>query len=264
VAIKPDNWRHLYRLGHALWGEARLQAFERTLAVHPQFAYARFEMAMVHVARGHFDAAQRIVQEGVGEQDRQARTVDRFPAVGFHWLQGALRAASGDYTGAMLCFDREVEQADRRRLYRAEYAAAALIWRGYALLQLDRTREAMDMDAFSGALSYVEGHPRALLGQAAAGARLGRSDVASLRAEAASFIEGLRQPRRNAEWLWGRACLAAADDDAEEAVAALAELIDGHAASYVGWNVPIEPAFLSLHGQPGFTNLLGRLADRAK
>jgi DNA-binding winged helix-turn-helix (wHTH) protein/tetratricopeptide (TPR) repeat protein len=263
VAIKPDNWRHLYRLGHALWGEARLQAFERTLAIHPQFAYARFEMAMVHVARGHFDAAQRIVQEGVGEQDRQARTVDRFPAVGFHWLQGALRAASGDYTGAMLCFDREVEQADRRRLYRAEYAAAALIWRGHALLRLDRARDATD--AFSAALAYVAGHPRALLGLAVAGARLGRSDGASLRAQAAAFVEGLRVPHRDAEWLWGRACLAAAsDDDGEEAVAALTRLIDSLPASYVGWNVPIEPAFLTLHGQPGFTRLLERLADRAR
>ena len=64
VSLEPDNWRHQYRLGHALWGEARLRAFERALALYPQFAYARFEMAMVHVARGQFDAALDIVQRG--------------------------------------------------------------------------------------------------------------------------------------------------------------------------------------------------------
>src|SRR5262245_8810242 len=29
VAIEPDSWRHQYRLGHVLWGDARLRAFER-------------------------------------------------------------------------------------------------------------------------------------------------------------------------------------------------------------------------------------------
>ena len=47
VAIEPDNWRHQFRLGHALWGEARLDALRRALVVYPEFAYARFEMAMV-------------------------------------------------------------------------------------------------------------------------------------------------------------------------------------------------------------------------
>jgi tetratricopeptide (TPR) repeat protein len=142
VLLKPDNWRHQYRLGHALWGEARLRAFERMLTLHPQFAYARFEMAMVTWRAGTSMPALDLVHEGVGEQDRQARTVDRFPAVGFHWLLGALRGAAGDYAGAIPCFDREVEQADQRRLYRAEYGAAALVWRGHASLQMGHAAEA--------------------------------------------------------------------------------------------------------------------------
>jgi len=262
VALKPDNWRHHYRLGHALWGEARLRAFERMLALHPQFAYARFEMAMVHVARGQADAAMALIHEGAGAQDRQARTVDRFPAVGFHWLLGAIRGARGDYAGAIPCFDREVEQADSHRLYRAEYAAAALIWRGHASLQLGQPADAAD--AFAKALSYIEGHPRALLGLAAARGQLGASDNAALVAEAHAFVEGLRQPDRTAEWLWGSACLAAAGGDAPRAIAMLGDLLNGHPPSYVGWTIPIEPAFLALHGQPGFADLLDRLANRAK
>jgi DNA-binding winged helix-turn-helix (wHTH) protein/Tfp pilus assembly protein PilF len=262
VALKPDNWRHQYRLGHALWGEARLRAFERMLALHPQFAYARFEMAMVHVARGQADAAMALVHEGAGEQDRQARTVDRFPAVGFHWLLGAIRGARGDYAGAIPCFDREVEQADSHRLYRAEYAAAALIWRGHASMHLGQPADAAD--AFAKALTYIDDHPRALLGLAAARARTDGTDNTALVTEARAFIDGLRQPNRTAEWLWGSACLAAAEGDAPRAVAMLGDLLNNHPASYVGWTIPIEPAFLSLRGQPGFAGLLDRLADRAK
>ncbi len=262
VAIKPDNWRHQYRLGHALWGDARLRGFERMLAMHPQFAYARFEMAMVHVARGHFDEALAIVHEGVGEQDRQARSVDRFPAVGFHWLQGALQAARGDYAGAILAFDREVEQADQRRLYRAEYAADALVGRGYAALHLGQVDAAAD--AFAAASAYLDGYPRASLGLALARSRQGRTDGASLRADALAFVEGLRRPNRSAEWLWGVACLAAADGDARGAVAALNRLLDDLPPSYVAWHIPLEPAFRGLHGETGFAGLLQRLAERAK
>jgi DNA-binding winged helix-turn-helix (wHTH) protein/tetratricopeptide (TPR) repeat protein len=262
VALKPDNWRHQYRLGHALWGEARLRAFDRTLSLHPHFAYARLEMAMVHVARGHFDAALQIVHEGASLQDRQARTTDRFPAVGFHWLLGALRAAQGDDVSAIRECDLEVEQADERRLYCAEYAASALIGRGHASLRLGRPDEAAE--AFAAAGTYIEGHPRALLGLAAAKERQGRPNDGRLRAEALAFIDGLKRPDRSLEWLYGTACLAAADDDATAAIGALNHLLDSVSASYILWNLPLEPAFLSLHGQPGFTALLGRLADRAK
>ena len=263
VSLEPDSWRHRFRPGHAHWGEARLRALDRTLALYPQFAYARFEMAMTHVARGHFDAALHIVHEGAGEQDRQARTVDRFPAVGFHWLLGALHGARGDYDGAIVEFDRETERADQRRLYRAEYSAAALVWRGYALLQLGRLDDAAE--AFGGALRYVDGYPRALLGLSTVRAGQGRNaDAATARDEARRFVEGLRQADRTAEWLFGTACIAAAEDDHESTVRALGQLLDSLPPSAVAWTLPIEPAFLGLHGQTGFARLLDRLADRAK
>jgi DNA-binding winged helix-turn-helix (wHTH) protein len=50
VAREPSNWRHFFRLGHASWGDERLRAAHNTLTLYPDFAFAHFQMAMVHVA----------------------------------------------------------------------------------------------------------------------------------------------------------------------------------------------------------------------
>jgi tetratricopeptide (TPR) repeat protein len=259
VALEPESWRHQYRLGHALWGAPRLQAFARTLDLYPQFAYARFEMAMVHVARGNFDAASDIVQRGAGDQDRQAQSGDRFPAVGFHWLMGAMRAARGDWEGAIHSFDRELEHADSRRLYGSEYASAALVSRGHASLQLERPGEAAE--AFAAALEVLPGHPRALLGLALADARLEKPGACARRAEAA--VAELDTPDRQADFLYASACTAAAGNDAAGAASALTRLLDAVPASYVGWAIPIEPVFVGIRSDPAFRAVLTRLAQRA-
>ena len=263
VSLEPDNWRHHFRLGHAQWGEARLRALDHAIDLYPHFAYARLDMAMVHVARGHVDAAREVVQAGVAEQDRQSRAAERYPAVGFHYLLGALNAMAGHHEAALVEFDREVEQAHQRGLYRAEYAASSLVWRGHAALHLGRLDEAAD--AFRTALTFIEGYPRARLGLALVHDRLGRpADAAAARADAHAFVTGLRQTDRTAEWLYGSACLSAADGNAPAAAACLNQLLDGLPASAVGWQLPLDPVFLGLHGAPGFARLLDRLADRAK
>ena len=261
VAIEPDNWRHQYRLGHALWGAARLRAFERTLALYPEFAYARFEMAMVHVARGRFDAALDLVQRGAGDQDRQTRTLDRFPAVGFHWLLGAMRAAGGDLRGARAAFDRELEQADERRLYRTEYAAAALVSRGHVCLHVGEIDEAGQ--AFTAALKYLPRQPQALLGLATARRRAGHPDAITREGDARAAVSALNTAERAPEWHYATAAAAAASDDPAAASAALGRLLDIAPASYLGWTMPVDPVFLSLHGKPAFAAVLARLAERA-
>ena len=52
VALEPGNWRHLFRLGTAAWGEERLMSLDAVIAQYPQLAYAYLHAAMVHVARG--------------------------------------------------------------------------------------------------------------------------------------------------------------------------------------------------------------------
>jgi len=44
----------------------------------------------------------------------------------------------------------------------------------------------------------------------------------------------------------------------------LAQLLDATPPSYLAWTIPIEPLFLNLRGEPGFEQVLGRLAERAK
>ena len=260
VSLEPESWRHQYRLGHALWGEMRLRAFERALALYPQFAYARLEMAMVHIARGRFDAALGIVRQGAADQDRQVH--DRFPGVGFHWLLGALRASRGDAAGAIPSFDRELELADPRRLYRSEYAAASLVSRGHAHLTLGQAEDAAE--AFAAALTFIDRHPRALIGLATARQRLGKPDADRQFALADETIAQLRRPEREAEWLYATACAAAVRGQTRAAVTALERLLDEVPTSYVGWTVPIEPALASLHGDRSFSAVLDRLAERAR
>lgn len=262
VALEPDNWRHLYRLGHALWGDARLRAFERALALYPQFAYARFEMAMVLVARGDAGAAADIVQVGAGEQDRQTHMMDRFPVVGFHWLLGALRAARGDEDSAIAEFDREASRADRRVLYRPEYAAEALVAKGQALLRLDRETEAMG--AFQAALGQVEGYARALVGRAAVLERAAHPEAGSARQDVRDAIGRLERQNRTVEWLMVSACEAGLAGDGQSAAAHLDRLLDRLPPSAVAWTIPIEPCFVPIQDHPAFQRVLARLAERAK
>src|SRR5204863_424090 len=57
TALEPDNWRHQYRLAYGSWGEERLRAVDRTLALMPGFAPARMLACMIFVARGTVDRA---------------------------------------------------------------------------------------------------------------------------------------------------------------------------------------------------------------
>jgi tetratricopeptide (TPR) repeat protein len=238
-----------------------LRAFERALALYPQFAYARFEMAMVHVARGRFDVALDLVQRGAGDQDRQTRSLDRFPAVGFHWLLGAMRATGGDLAGARTAFDRELAQADERRLYRTEYAATALVSRGHLCLHLGEIAGAEE--AFVAALKYLPRQPQALIGLAASRTRAGRADAKARAGDARTAVAALNTPERTSEWLYATASAGAASGDVAAATAALGRLLDTATSSYLGWTIPVDPAFLSVRGEPAFAAVLARLAERA-
>jgi tetratricopeptide (TPR) repeat protein len=172
VTLEPESWRHQYRLGHAQWGSRRLEAFGRAVALYPQFSYAHFEATMVHVARGHLELALDAARQGAADQQGPAHAGRRFPAIGFHWLLGALASAQGRHADAMADFDRELAHTDPNRLYGPEYGALALICRGHAQLALGDADAALH--SFSESLTHVAGHPRACLGQALAFERLGR------------------------------------------------------------------------------------------
>jgi len=266
VHLAPDDWRQQFRLGHASWGHARLSALARALAFYPDFAYAQFERAMVLVARGEFGAAATIARDSVAAQDRDARSAHRFPAIGFHWLIGALAARDGRHDAAIEHFDREIALVDRRRLYGPEYGAAALVGRGHAELALDRVEPSLC--SFLDAERHVHGYAQALVGQLAALERLGRRADAALartRVERATAI--LRSTGRDAEAALVEASTAVIAGDeaaAESASALLHRWLDQAPVSLLGWRIPVEPGLAPLRGRPEFQRLLARLADRAR
>ncbi len=180
MALEPANWRHLFRLGHASWGDQRLRAAASTLAIYPDFAFAHFQMAMVHVARGHLSEAETVLRHGAAVQDRQLGRGGRYPALGLHWLLGLVRLAQGDIDEAIAELDREHTLAEPHRLYGREYAMHALHARGAALLRANRPDHAID--SFRCALELYPGHAPSHVGLALAfrAARSTRSADAAL------------------------------------------------------------------------------------
>jgi DNA-binding winged helix-turn-helix (wHTH) protein len=263
VALEPHSWRHQYRLGHATWGTERVHALERTLALYPQFAYAHLETAMLRVSQGDLEAAERVARAGVREQDRQTRSGNRFPAIGFHWLLGALEARAGRHDKAMAEFDLEVGQSDPRRLYAPEYAATALTARGHTELALDRPADALT--AFRAARAHVAEFVRAAVGEAAALAALGQHDAAKdMWRHVETGCHHLERTGRTPEALLVRACAAAMRGDASTAIASLERFLTVVPPSHVGWTVPIEPCLRGLGGDAGLQAVLKRLAERAQ
>ena len=57
VSIEPGYWGNQFRLAHAAWGEERLQTLARAVELYPDFPFAHFEAAMVHIARNALDRA---------------------------------------------------------------------------------------------------------------------------------------------------------------------------------------------------------------
>ena len=108
VTLEPGYWGHHFRVGHAAWGDERLRALSRVMDLYPDFPFAHFEVAMVHIARGSCGPRpSRSLREGAIVQDRQAHLRQRYPARGLHWLLGLVRLAQGDTTEAETEFEKE-------------------------------------------------------------------------------------------------------------------------------------------------------------
>jgi hypothetical protein len=114
VALQPEWWAHHFRLGHATWGASRLRALGQCLELYPEFAFAHYEMAMVHVARQAFDVAGNVLREGMAIQERVGTQERRFPANGLHWMLGAIALRQGDTAVAVAECDRELTSGARR------------------------------------------------------------------------------------------------------------------------------------------------------
>ena len=262
VVLEPGYWGNQFRLGHATWGEERLRALGRALALYPDFPFVHFEMAMVSIARGALDRAEHVLREGAVVQDRQAGRRQRFPASGLHWLLGMTRLARGDVREAALEFEREIA-AGERGIYAAEFMMNASDGLGFARLAAGRHDEAVAM--FQRALDRFPGHARSLLGVAAARRRQGRTADAERAAAAARLASAeLEKGGRPTEARLAEAFAHAVFDRPDEAVAALERLLAEADLPFAGWTIPVEPLLATLAGNPGFERVRSRLVERAR
>ncbi len=260
VALEPESWRHQYRLGHAQWGGARLRALERALALYPQFAFAAFETAMLYVARGDLAAAERIARRRLEDPGPSA---NRFPGVGFHWMLGALEAEGGRHESAVAAFEKEGSPISLRRLYGPEYAADAAAGRGFSLLALGATAEALG--AFRDAEAAIDRHARALIGQALSAARLGRKAEANrLWVRVETIPAELAATSRPHLGRLVQALVHAAHGRQADSVAALQALLDHLPPCYLGWTLPLEPLLADLRRGGALEPVLSRLGERAR
>jgi tetratricopeptide (TPR) repeat protein len=261
VAIEPGNWRHLFRLGHATWGDERLRAGAATLALYPDFAFAFFQSAMVHVARGRLNDAERILRHGAAVQDRQIDRGERYPALGLHWLLGLVRLREGDVDDALEEFAREDALAGAHRLYGREYAMHARLGRGCAQLRAARPSDAID--AFRNALALYPVQPQSEIGLARAFRALGRMEDARQALARADAAVVVLERTRPFEAAMVRAQLAGVAGRAGDAATALDHLLATAPPGFAGWTMPIEPHLSEIADSEALTKIAARLADRA-
>ncbi|MBA3641521.1 MAG: tetratricopeptide repeat protein, partial [Acidobacteria bacterium] len=262
VALEPGYWGHHFRVGHAAWGDERLRALSRVLDLYPDFPFAHFEVAMVHIARGHLDHAQSVLREGTIVQDRQAHLKQRYPARGLHWLLGLVRLAQGDTSEAEAEFAKERGCGDGQ-LYGPEFMMNACDGGGFAKLRAKDPAGAAPH--FQHALELYPEHARSLVGLGVAHALAGKrkeADAVFARADAA--IAALRKGGRGGEATIAQAFLDTATGHDAQALDCLRSLLDRADLPFAGWTIPVEPLLEPLRPKRGFQDILQALAARAR
>jgi len=256
VSLEPDNWRHHLRLAAVSWGEARLRAARRTLALLPGCPLAHWLAATVHVARQSLDEAEREVVEGARALLR-AEAGARFTGVALEWLLGLICLARGDEAAAQQHFDRELAAEAAGHLYARE--CCANVWYAIGAMRWRRGDRAGAREAFAQALQRVHSHPLASIGLQAAGG--GSKDPQPHTSDPQSPTTD-PQPRTTAiDVAMGRAVALALSGERAEAArvvdAALASSPPGNGA----WLLPVEPVLAA--GGAEWDAALARLRSRA-
>jgi DNA-binding winged helix-turn-helix (wHTH) protein len=255
VTLEPDNWRHHFRLAYVSWGEERLRAAHRALALLPGFPLAHWLAATVHVARCAFDEAERELAVGIVTQEGESMAPTRFSAVALHWLTGLIHLTRGEEERALASFERELSFEASGQLYARECCANA--WYAIGALRLRQERSAEARDAFANAVARVSQHPLARIAHAAL-SRDGDPTPGQVPGREGAVHEtqvvdaAIRQAIR----------LVLAGDHAG-AARVVDEALAGAPAGNAGWLVPLEP-LLRVNAHPGiWAQALARLRTRA-
>jgi DNA-binding winged helix-turn-helix (wHTH) protein len=253
VTLEPDNWRHHFRLAFVTWGEERLRAARRTLALFPGFPLAHWLAATVHVARDVLDEAERQLVAGAAVQDGQSANAP-FSAVALHWLLGLVHLARGDQTRAMAEFERELSFEDGGHLYARECCANTWYAIGAVHLRNGRTSDARA--AFEQTLVRVAEHPLARVGLAV----LGDRQFASLDSDAAASA---RAGMSGVDAAMARAALLVQMRDADGAARLMDDALAAAAPGGAAWLLPVEPLLNVSAHRAAWSPALARLRVRA-
>jgi DNA-binding winged helix-turn-helix (wHTH) protein len=262
VTLEPNNWRHFFRLGHASWGDARLQAATTTLSLYPDFAFAHFQVAMLHVARGRLADAETVLRHGAAVQDRQIGRGERYPPLGLHWLLGLVRLAQEDVEEALEELAREQELAAPHRLYGREYAMNAHLATGACLLRLARPVDAAE--SFRRALALYPDHAQSHLGLALALRASGLPAAAKTEHITVQAALDTLTRTRPVEAAIVAAHVAASEGDRGLAVAGLLSVLETAPPGFAAWTLPVEPLLSQVVGTRDLVPVLARLAERAR
>jgi DNA-binding winged helix-turn-helix (wHTH) protein len=262
TALEPNNWRHHYRLAYGSWGEERLRAVDRALALMPEFAPARMLACMVFVARGSNARAEQ--EAAIGAESQRRQHVDHTPlrAVGHHWMLGLIKAAAGDHAGALASFDEEIAAATSDHVYAREFALNSHVASGFVKLEKDDVQGASA--SFAHALAQDASHQKAQVGTYAIAMRSGDADaIAASRPALEAAIAELTRRGRDAEAALVTAGAHIVRGELDQAVAGLDRLLTTAPAGPAGWIIPIDPMLAAVRNHAGKQALFAKLAARA-
>ena len=245
VTLDAGNWHHHLRLAFVSWGEERLRAAHRVLALCPGLALGYWFAATVLVARQAFDTALEALRSGCASQDAQRTERGRFRAVGLHLLYGLVLAARGDEEGGLEEFARELEFEGEGQLYARECSANT--WYAIGAIHLRNARHADADAAFREALTRVPGHPlaAALVGADVSG---GKSRLAGM---------------NNVDLAMANAAALVLDGKHDLAARICGEALAHAEPGPAGWILPVDPMLSPLRHPDAWARTLAMLRDRA-
>ncbi len=262
AALEPENWRHQYRLAYSTWGEERLRAVDRALALMPGFAPVRMLSAMVFIARGTLDRAEREATIGAESQRRQRGDRTPLPAIGFHWLRALLLAARGDTSAALASLDEESATNESGHIYAREFVLNARVAAGFMHVTMNDAPAAAS--TFQQALAEAPGHPRATLGLYAVAVRgADARDCEAARHATEHVIAELVRGERHVEAALVSAGQRIVEGQTAAAIALLDRMLADAPAGPAGWIIPVDPMLEAVRVAPGYPELLAKLAARA-
>jgi tetratricopeptide (TPR) repeat protein len=217
--------------------------------------------AMVFVARGTLDRAEREATIGAETQRRQRSDRTPLPAIGFHWLRGLLLAARGDAAAALASFDEESATDATGHIYAREFALNARVSAGFMHLTMNDLSSAAA--TFKQALE-APAHPRARLGLYAVATRGGDArELETARAAAEHVIAELMRGERHVEAALVSAGQRIVEGQTAAAMTLLDRMLADAPAGPAGWIIPVDPMLEAIRVAPGYPELLAKLAARA-